>query len=276
MLSQLTCVNVDTASFLGLDQRDENIFSLPVTPDVCSGFGRVFGGCALAAGVYAMETVSGRRASWAVGQFISYAEPPEELIFRVDELASGGRTSQLRVVGSVGEREVIGIMGSVGSTSSSDSAVTETGVWVEPPTVASPLDCPERTYRTGPSTSISSRFEQRLAIGRMPDDPPVDDGRSALWCRLSNGVSPDAGLLAVLGDYVPFGAGQVLDVPVSSISLDNTIRFADLSPTEWVLLDIRIDNVTGGYAHGNVHLWTDGGVLLATASQTAQLRRWRS
>jgi acyl-CoA thioesterase-2 len=79
----------------------------------------------------------------------------------------------------------------------------------------------------------------------------------------------------VLGDYVPFGAGQVLDVPVSSISLDNTIRFADLSPTEWILLDIRIDNVAGGYAHGNVHLWTDSGELMATASQTAQLRRWR-
>ncbi len=267
---------MDTAAFLGLERVDDNSFALPVTPEVCSGFGRVFGGCALAAGVHAMQEVTGRAASWAVGQFTSHAEPPERLIFTVDELVSGGRTSQVRVIGSVGDREVIGIMGATGQASASDSAVTEAGVWVEPPEVPEPSACPERTMRSGPMTTVASRFEQRLAIGRTdPSGPPVADGRTALWSRLSEDINVDAGVLAIMGDYVPFGAGQVLTEPVSSISLDNTIRFADLVETEWVLLDIRIDSVTNGYAHGNVHLWSESGKLLATASQTAQLRSWR-
>jgi acyl-CoA thioesterase len=43
-------------------------------------------------------------------------------------------------------------------------------------------------------------------------------------------------------------------------------------PTEWVLLDIRIHAVAHGFGHGVVHLWSEDGTLLATASQSTIVR----
>jgi hypothetical protein len=68
---------------------------------------------------------------------------------------------------------------------------------------------------------------------------------------LSSGAS-----LAILGDYVPFGISQALGLAGGgNSSLDNTLRVYRLVPTEWVLLDIRIDAVAHGFGHGVVHLW---------------------
>ena len=58
-------------------------------------------------------------------------------------------------------------------------------------------------------------------------------------------------------------------------SLDNTIRVARRVPTEWLLLDVRIHAVAHGFGHGLVHMWAEDGSLLATASQSAIVRRWK-
>ena len=42
-------------------------------------------------------------------------------------------------------------------------------------------------------------------------------------------------------------------------------------PTEWVLLDIRIQAVAG-FGHGVVHQWAEDGTLMATASQSTIVR----
>ncbi len=36
----------------------------------------------------------------------------------------------------------------------------------------------------------------------------------------------------------------------------------------WVLCDIRMHALVGGYAQGNAFLWSEEGYLLATASQS--------
>jgi len=46
-------------------------------------------------------------------------------------------------------------------------------------------------------------------------------------------------------------------------------------PTEWVLLDIRVDLIANGFGHGVVHLWAEDGTLLATASQSTIVRYWK-
>jgi acyl-CoA thioesterase len=51
-------------------------------------------------------------------------------------------------------------------------------------------------------------------------------------------------------------------------SLDNTLRMVQLKPTEWVLCDIRIHALVGGYGQGTAFLWSEDGELLATASQS--------
>ena len=81
-----------------------------------------------------------------------------------------------------------------------------------------------------------------------------------------------AATLAILGDYVPFGIGQALGEMAGGSSLDNTLRVGRLVPTEWVLLDIRVDLIANGFGHGVVHLWAEDGTLLATASQSTIVR----
>jgi acyl-CoA thioesterase len=81
--------------------------------------------------------------------------------------------------------------------------------------------------------------------------------------------------LAVLGDYVPLGLGATLSAEITSNSLDNTLRVANLVPTEWVLIDIRVDVVARGFGHGMVHLWAEDGTLMATASQSALVRLFK-
>jgi acyl-CoA thioesterase len=61
---------------------------------------------------------------------------------------------------------------------------------------------------------------------------------------------------------------------VKSRSLDNTLRMVRLEPTEWILCDIRIQALVGGYGQGIAYLWSREGVLLATASQSMSVRLW--
>jgi acyl-CoA thioesterase len=85
-----------------------------------------------------------------------------------------------------------------------------------------------------------------------------------------------AAALAVFGDYVPFGVGQALGEYMSGSSLDNTLRVFRLVPTEWVLVDVRVDAVHNGFGHGTVHLWAEDGTLLGTASQSCVVREWKA
>ncbi|MEO7572044.1 MAG: acyl-CoA thioesterase, partial [Acidimicrobiales bacterium] len=117
----------------------------------------------------------------------------------------------------------------------------------------------------------------RLAKGRSFDevDGNPGDGTSAMWVRLPELLDMSATALAILGDFVPFGIGQALGAQAGGNSLDNTLRVARLVPTEWVLLDIRIDAIVNGFGHGVVQLWAQDGTLLASASQSTIVRFWR-
>ena len=118
----------------------------------------------------------------------------------------------------------------------------------------------------------------RLADARSFDElpgPPSAGGRSALWARIPDVLDMSAATLAILGDYVPFGIGQALGAMAGGNSLDNTLRVGRLVPTEWVLLDIRVDLIANGFGHGVVHLWAEDGTLLATASQSTIVRYWK-
>ena len=41
------------------------------------------------------------------------------------------------------------------------------------------------------------------------------------------------------------------------------------------MLDVRVHAVVDGFGHGLVHLWSQDGTLVGTASQSAIVRRWR-
>ena len=74
---------MDTRSFLGLAPGRPTHWRFPVTPGLCSFSGNLFGGAALAAGIEAMEAITGRRVVWASAQYLSFAKNGDVLDLEV-------------------------------------------------------------------------------------------------------------------------------------------------------------------------------------------------
>ena len=264
---------MDAAAFLGVEPtEDPTQFRLPVTNSICTGGRFLFGGAGLAAAVVALEQASGRPLIWATAQYLSFARPPDVLDLDVTLAVAGKQITQGRVIMRDNGEEIITVNAALG-TRPLDLA----GQWAVMPDVPGPDDCRGREYRNDPNSTISSRIEERVAMGRSPRemDGTPGDGRAALWARMPELLDMSPAALAVLGDFVPFGVSQATGRMAGGNSLDNTLRVATLVPTEWVLLDVRIHAIANGFGHGLVHLWAEDGTLLATASQSVKVRMWR-
>jgi acyl-CoA thioesterase len=263
---------MDGLEFLGLrPTEDPNRWRLPVTQGVLSGMGALFGGCGLAAATEAMERSTARPTVWATAQYLSFARPPAVVDIEVVAMVTGHLTSQARAVGRVDDDEIFTVNAALGTRDD-----TMSGQWAEMPDVPPPDVCPVRTAQDRHRGTLFDRLEMRLAKARQPDElpGPPGDGRSALWARIPN-LEHSITTLAVLGDLVPFGISQALGQRAGGNSLDNSIRVLRRVPTEWLLLDVRIHGVANGFGHGLVHMWAEDGSLMATASQSAIVRRWR-
>ncbi len=153
--------------------------------------------------------------------------------------------------------------------------MTAEGQWAVKPQVPGPDDSELMVPGAGSKGTIRSRMEMRIASGRFGDNrrgKPSEDGRSALWCRLPDAPDISAATLAIIADWMPAGVGHALGRRAGGNSLDNTIRVFGLEDSEWVLCDIRVHGVHSGLGHGLMHLWSERGTLLATASQSFILR----
>ncbi|HWA63862.1 MAG TPA: acyl-CoA thioesterase [Caulobacteraceae bacterium] len=247
---------------------------LPLTPDVCVGPpGQMFmfGGVGLAAAIGAMERTCERPVIWATAQYLSYARPPSVVDLDVWVPAEGKYNSQARVIGHVDDKEILTVNAALGSRKSEISRQ-----WIEAPAVAKPLDCPQGEHWRSDETDLHSRIEVRVAQGRYGDahmGPAAADGRLVLWIRPRDSrYAIDSSMLAVIADHVPSGIGNALGLNGGGNSLDNTIRIRRIARTEWVLCDIRIHGIHGGFAHGDMYMFAEDGELMATASQSVIVR----
>jgi acyl-CoA thioesterase II len=264
---------VDAQKFLGLEAtHNPHRWVLPVTPLLCTPGNFLFGGAGLGAAIAAMEGTTGRQLVWATAQYLSYAQPPSVLDVDVTIAVDGKHITQARAVGHVADREIFTVNAALG-----ERELPVAGEWAVMPDAPRPEDCDPRPMRMPDVESISSRMDQRLAIAtpweQMPGNPRTD-GRASLWAHIPDLLEPSPATLAILGDYVPFGIGQALGAYAGGNSLDNTLRVCRIVPTEWVLIDVRVDAVQRGFGHGTVHLWAEDGTLLATASQSTIVRYW--
>jgi acyl-CoA thioesterase len=262
---------VDVRSFLALEAtRDPLRWRLPVRAPLTTGGGFLFGGVGLAAAIEALEAATGRPLVWATAQYLSYALPPSVLDLVVTVAVSGRQTAQARAVGRVGDQEIFTVNAALGSR-----PLQGEGEWAVSPDVPPPDQCPPHRELERHEGTITSQIEMRVASARQFDelDGVPGDGRAALWARME-GLACGAGLLGILGDWVPFGIGQALGQRAGGNSLDNTLRVVRLVPTDWVLLDVRIHGIANGFGHGLVHLWSEDRTLLATASQSVIVRYW--
>jgi acyl-CoA thioesterase II len=263
---------VDARTFLGLEATDDPLrFRMEVTRGVSTPGLFLFGGCGLAAGIVAVETVTGRPTIWATAQYLSYAPTGSVVDVEVVVPVSGHSTSQARAVARLDGEEILTVNAAVGSR-----RFDRAGTWAERPSVPPPEDCPPRSVPEMFAGTIMDRVEVRIASGRQMAqlDGTPGSGRTALWARVPGHLEPSAGTLAILGDYVPGGIGEALGIQAGGSSLDNTLRVTRLVPAEWVLCDIRVHAIEHGFGHGLAHLWAQDGTLLATASQSVIVRTW--
>ena len=263
---------MDSRAFLGLREGDSpQHWRLPVTPEVSTAGGFLFGGAALAAALTALESASGRSTIWSTAQYLSYAKPGEVLEVDVNLAVAGHQMTQARAVCHVGEREILTVNAALGNR-----PFDRSGQWETMPDVPPPDALPPRPLRAEHSGTIAARLEQRMVELRPWEalDGSPGSGRSLLWSRLPNLLDVDGPSLAILGDFVPLGVGQALGIHGGGNSLDNTLRVVRPVPTRWVLLDIRVHAVQRGFGHGLVHMFAEDGTLLATASQSCIVRYW--
>jgi acyl-CoA thioesterase len=248
---------------------------LPLNDDLCvgpAGGGFMFGGVGLAAAIQAMERTCGRPVVWATAQYLSHARPTQVVDFDVWVPVIGKGTTQARVIAHVDDKEILTVNAALGARGSDI-----TGVWVQPPDVPPPLDCPAHEHWRGDAGGLHGQIEMRMAKGNfgfeMNGAPRSEDGRLIMWMRPKAGQDIDAATLAIFADHVPSGIGNALGFNAGGSSLDNTIRIVRLAPTEWVLCDIGIHAVNAGFGHGAMRLFSDDGQLMATASQSVIVRR---
>ncbi|MFT7687927.1 MAG: acyl-CoA thioesterase-2 [Candidatus Azotimanducaceae bacterium] len=258
-----------SAEFLELTHPvDTHRWRLPVVEKTTGGRGSLFGGVGLAAGIVALEQASDKPVIWATGQYLSLTQQPVMLDLEVILPAVGRNVTQGRVVGHLGKQEVITILGACGARPG-----LRDGMWQSMPDAPRPEDCVE-SNRGEQGESLHHHVDIRMARGMFGfsgQGTATKDGQSLFWVRMPE-VKHDAGALAIMADYMPSCIGNALGEVIGCTSLDNTIRFANLVESEWILCDNKVEFIGNGFAYGTVHMWSDTGVLLATASQSMIVR----
>lgn len=260
---------MDARNWLGLEpSHNPHRWHLPVSKGISTGHRAMFGGSGLGAAIAAMEGTSGRPVVWATAQYLLFAKVGTVVDFDVTLAVHGKKTTQARAVGHVGGTEIITVNAALGSRK-----YPEEKTYGLPPEVQSPETCPVRERFSDVDDSLDSRIEQRWAIPHGASKPiEIEPGRIAVWSRMPELLEPSAATFAVLGDYVPMGISFTEGGRAGSTSLDNTLRVIDLSPSDWYLLDIRVDAITNGFGHGIIHIWSQDGTLCAIGSQSCIVR----
>ena len=263
---------MDARTFLGLEPTDDPMrWRLPVTPAVSTPGRFLYGGCALAAGLVALEEASGRPTVWAAAQYLSFAPTGSEVEWEVVLAAVGHHVTQGRAIARVGDVEIISVNAALGR-----SALEVSGTWVAAPEVPPPDQCPRQEVPPLFVDTVLTRVEHRLAKGRLFSmlDGSAGGPHSAFWARVPGHLEPSASTLAVIGDYVAGAVAQPIGQRIMGRSLDNTLRVVELVPTEWVLCDIHVHALQHGFGHGEAFLFAEDGTLLAVASQSNSVRLW--
>lgn len=239
--------------------------ALPVAERVRTPDGRLYGGAMLAVAITAMETATERRVVWATTQFVASAPHGARIDVVVEELARGGRSSQVLVRGATSDGPMFTALGATG-VGRPDGFVAE---YVGMPEVPAPDDCPlllpaapdgERGYKT--ITDI------RAAGSDGGARPPA----LYIWARTPGHCTSLPAMIGLVADHLPLTLARLAGVEGAGASLDNTLRVGPRAEHDWVLLDLHPELGVDGYGHGTVWVWSPDGTLLAVGSQSSRMR----
>ena len=237
----------------------------------CRPDGALYGGCAIAAAVSAMEVATQSPILWATTQFV--ASPREGTLIDLDVTihAAGKRIKQVHVNG-VDESGAV-MFSTMGSTAIPRENGIE-GQFQSMPNVPGP-DQAEGFFFGPPQMAqmqvdfFASLVEHR-AVSLAPDEERAK-GAMAMWARLATHKPPTAAGVSFMADMAPISIASGLGKRGGGISLDNSMRFGPPAETEWVLLEVHGHLAVGGYGHCTIHVWSEDGVLVATGGQTSNV-----
>ena len=102
-------------AWLGLERHGDGRWSFELTSGLTRHDGKLFGGTGIAVTVATMEAETGRDALWTTVQYASSAELGARIDCHVEVLASGKRTSQLRMTATDDDRIVLAAVGATGA-----------------------------------------------------------------------------------------------------------------------------------------------------------------
>lgn len=275
---------MDAREWLGLQPTHNPMrWYLPVVPALSVRSRFLFGGAALGAAVAALEATTERPVVWATAQYLSFAPVGSVMDLDVTVSVAGHRTTQARVIGHVGETEIVTVNAALGRR---DLPLERS--WPVMPAVEPPERCEPREIDLE-AESLGRHHPQRWAVAppgthdttvTTGDAVPSNDagptghgpGRVCVWTRPPDDVEPSAATLAILGDWVPMGLSSLTGWLINSTSLDNTIRVLRVVASEWYLLEIEGAGVNHGFGHGQLRIWSADGTLTAIASQSVLVR----
>ena len=252
-------------AWLGLERHGEGRWSFEVTPPLTRMDGKLYGGTGIAATVATMEAETARDALWATVQFAGSADTGERVDCHVEVLATGRRTSQVRLTATAGDRVVLAAVGAAGAHR--DGPVeAQIGTM---PDVPGPDEAEPWGHRWhGPEDPKTGWL--LLAEMRQVD---IGDDAFAVWGRMHD-LPHTRATISFLADMVPSAVARAAGHLGGGTSLDNSVRFGRFTETEWILLDFDPWFATGGYLHGGARVWAQDGTLLGFASQTASAIVW--
>lgn len=247
---------------------------LEVPLRLCSGLRTLWGGAGLGAAVHVAEQVTGRPCAWATVQYVRPVHPDDALLLAV-ETRDGRSLSQAQVTGTVDGQVALRTLLALGGPGQRALRFARPPDDVPPAADCEPREMP---LDVDPVGTFLEEFEQRWAQAPRPlrDDGTPGTGRTRVWVRLTRPVDTTAATLALLADLAPSAIGEALGERAGGVSLDNTIRYAgrpELEPGAWLLLDLVVDAVVSDVAQLSARVFSADGRLLATAQQSALVRR---
>ena len=246
--------------WLGLGKVADGRWSFVLTEGLSRPDGKLYGGTGLAVVTATMEAETGRRAMWATAQFVSSGLTGDRFDCTVEVLASGRRSSQVRVTGHHGNRVVFAALGATGEPRTGPVEVQ----FGRMPDLPPPSDCPQ----WAPPLVLERFWDRPGWLGIVDARTAGEDG--ALWIRLDDRPLTRSAL-PFLADMLPSAVVRAAGHSGAGTSLDNTVRFGHEPEGAWLLVDVDPHMIASGYVHGAARLWSEQGRLLGVASQTAGL-----
>ena len=281
---------LDTVSPINTDTSDARHPTTHLTAHIDDDWGILYsqGGVVFAAMLRAAEQTLGRSDLKPVSTNATFIRPVRcgPIALTVEILRSGRSGAQTRITvhDPADEDPTPNVQATLVCASHDDTFPTFTRL-TSPFTddVPRPLDCVRlgTDHDDRPTMPFFRRTDWRdatpadaflhkrswFSFSDEPDSPVHGLGPYDPW---------DFALLPIPGDALGMAGGpSATEIvgPLTSPTLELSLQFVSPAKGTWIGIDARCDSSTGGIISGKTNLWNTDGSLVATAMQTAMLRR---